>query len=509
MLALGAATLVMALAAGAMALLLGGQGAPGRARVALEMPVTAMDRTLEPANNSPLLVADPNESRFVVMANRLDAPDFSCALQVSGDGGKGWAPARPVPKLPPGAEKCYAPEVAFDREGTLYYLFVGLRGRGNSAMGVFITSSRDRGRTFSPPHRLLGPRNYMVRMAIDRSMGKHGRIHIVWLQTNVPPPTGALPAPPNPILSAFSDDGGKTFSRPTQVNDPERKLSVAPALALGPDHAVHVLYYDLKDDRVDYQGLEGPTWPGPWSVVSTSSYDGGRHFGRDVVVDDRVKPPERVMLILTMAPPALAVHGKRICAAWTDARQGDRDILSRCSETQGRSWEKPRRVNDDRVGNGASQYLPHLSMSPDGRLDAIFYDRRLDPANIGTNASYTFSTDGGRHFAPNLRLAADSFDPRIGQQYAIRSAKGQVEFGSRLGLLARRDGALAAWADTRNSLPLGKAQDIFSAKVEVRRSSDPSGGLALGALVLGVAGVLTLAGGVRWRRSQRQATGGS
>ena len=117
--ALGAAALVVALVLAAIALL-GGDAAPERPSLGTEVPVTAMDRTREPANNSPLLVADPSEPRFVALANRMDAPDFSCALQLSGDGGRGWAPADPVPKLPRGADKCYAPEGAFDRGGVLY-----------------------------------------------------------------------------------------------------------------------------------------------------------------------------------------------------------------------------------------------------------------------------------------------------------------------------------------------------------------------------------------------------
>ncbi|MDQ6948422.1 MAG: hypothetical protein M3256_19730, partial [Actinomycetota bacterium] len=85
----------------------------GRPQVGIERPLTAMNLETGPANNSPLVVEDPSEARFVVLANRLDAPDFGCALQLSGDGGNRWAPAEPVPRLPPGADKCYAPEVAF------------------------------------------------------------------------------------------------------------------------------------------------------------------------------------------------------------------------------------------------------------------------------------------------------------------------------------------------------------------------------------------------------------
>lgn len=100
-----------------------------------DVPATPMDESFKPANNSPTLVADPSDGRFVVEANRLDGPDFSCALQVSGDGGASWIGTRPMTKLPPGADKCYAPEAAFDRTGRLFYLFVGLAGKGNQPHG--------------------------------------------------------------------------------------------------------------------------------------------------------------------------------------------------------------------------------------------------------------------------------------------------------------------------------------------------------------------------------------
>lgn len=463
--------------------------APG-ARVGQEVPVTAMDRSVAPANNSPVLVADPGDRQFVALANRLDAPDFSCALHVSGDGGRSWAPVVPVRVLPEGAEKCYAPEVAFDRDGRLYYLFVGLAGRGNEPMGAFLTSSEDRGRTFSPPRRVLGPLSFAVRMAIDPDLGEAGRMHLVWIAVTADPPLGGFPAPPNPIMSAHSDDGGQSFSEPVQVSDAQRDRVVAPALALGPDHSVHVGYYDLGRDAVDYQGLEGPVWQEPWSVVLASSTDGGERFDEASVVEDAVVPYERVLLIFTMTPPALAVHGEQVCVAWADGRSGDADVLARCSDDRGRSWLKAQRLNDDEVGNGLSQFTPQLDFSPQGRLDAVFHDRRGHPSN-GLNYAYlTFSTDGGRSWAPNVKLSRHASSSLVGQHYANPSAMGRAEFGSRLGLLSGPGGALAAWGDTRNSRPDSTGQDVFTATVELPRTGRsyavPAGAVLVGAGALGL-----------------------
>lgn len=461
------------------------------------MPATATELNPRPLNNSPMVVADPSEARFVALANRLDGPRFSCALQVSGDGGRGWVPADPVPKLPDGAERCYAPEVAFDGDGTLYYLFVGLRGLGNEPMGVFLTTSTDRARTFSPPRQVLGGGNYQVRMAIDPTVGPKGRIHLVWLRVSGPTPTGGLPLGPNPIVAAHSDNRGETFSIPVQVSDPARARVVAPALALGPDGAVHVAYYDLGNDVRDYQGLEGPTWEGTWSVLAATSTDRGRGFGPSVVVDDAVAPPGRVMLIYTMPPPSVAADGEgRLYAAWGDARLGDPDVFWARSTDGGRSWQRSRRLNDDREANGADQYLPRLGVSPDGRLDAIFYDRRNDPNNVFTHVYYAFSTDGGRNFAPNRKLTTAASNSSYGITYPIPSARGLIEYGSRLGLLSRSDSALVGWADIRNE----RSQDIFTATVSHRRHRTLTG-WALAAGLLGAAVVAAVVLVARRRRA--------
>jgi hypothetical protein len=461
----------------------------GGGRVLPEVPVTPVDERLQLGHNSPLLAADPTRPDVVVLASRLDNPDFGCALHVSGDGGRGWVPVRPVPKLPPGGEKCYAPEVAFDRDGVLYYLFVALQGSGNNPIGAYLVTSSDRGRTFSRPRQVLGPGRYMVRMAIDQDMGRRGRLHLVWLQVGEETPLGGLPSSPNPLMAAYSDDGGRTFSPPVRVSDGDRQRVVAPALALGPDHRVHVLYYDLGEDARDYQGLEGPTWEGTWSLVVTGSSDGGRTFGPAVVVDDKVVPPERVMLIYTMPPPALAVdRSGRLFAAWCDARSGDWDVLLRRSVDGGRTWTGARRLNDDPVGNGRNQYLPRLSVSPNGRLDAVFYDRRQDPRNRRNHVYLTSSTDGGRTFGSNRRLTSESSDSQIGTRYPIPSALGLVELGSRIGLLSERSRAVAAWTDTRNFEEETYEQDILATEA---RLSGPARSWAGPAAVAG--GVLALA----------------
>ena len=469
--------------------------------------MSATDLRAAAASNSPVMVADPDEPRFVVVAHRLDAPDFGCALQVSGDRGESWVPANPVPRLPAGADKCYAPEVAFDADGTLYYLFVGLKDEGNRPVGVYLTTSDDRSRSFTAPRMVLGPDHFQVRMAIGRGVGGSDRIHLVWLKALSDPPLGGLTPEPHPLQAAYSDDGGRTFSEPVTISDPGRPRSVAPALVVGAGSAVHVAYYDLRDDARDYQGLEGPAWEDPWSLVMTTSTDGGATFGPAVEVDAGIVPPGRVMLIFTMPPPSLAAGGEgRLYLSWWDSRGGDPDVFVSRSADGGRTWDAPTRLNDDPPGSGADQYLPRVSVAPDGRVDAVFLDRRNDPANLRNDVYYTFSTDGGRTFAPNLKVTSASFDSRIGQGYDIPSARGLIEPGSRLGLLSRPADVLAAWPDTRLSGPFTKQQDLYAARVilgpePAEEPEDSSGALPLaGAAAGGAVALVVVVLALRRRR---------
>lgn len=480
--------------------------ATGGPHVASEVPVTATDLIQRSSNNSPELVVDPTESRFVVIANRLDAP-FNCSLQVSGDGGRGWLTVTPVPRLPSGVDTCYGPEVAFASDGTLYYLFVGLAGPGNSPVGAFLTTSSDRGRTFRSPRKVLGPERYEVRMALDPTMGGAGRLHLVWLQAGEPASTG-LPSVPNPIMTAHSDDGGITFSSPIQISDPGRARVVAPALALGPDHSVDVIYYDLGDDVRDYMGLEGPPWTAStWSLVFTGSTDGGEHFTHGGVVDSNIVAPGRVMLIFTMPPASLDLDGSgRIFVAWHDARNGDWDVFLRRSIDGGQTWSRPVRLNDDPVHDGRDQYLPRLSVSPSGRVDAIFYDRRGNTDNVGVDVYYTWSDDGGVTFARNIQINQLTFSSIVGPRYLVPSAQGLIEFGSRLGLVSRDTQVLAAWTDTSNTRAGVKAQDIMATEIDFSAVPGPADATQRAGLALigaGLAAGALIAGW--WTRSRRAA----
>jgi DNA-binding FadR family transcriptional regulator len=140
------------------------------------------------------------------------------------------------------------------------------------------------------------------------------------------------------------------------------------------------------------------------------------------------------MLIFTMPAPALtADRSGRLFAGWWDSRNGNPDVFLSRSPDGGRTWEPPIRLNDDPEGAGSDQYLLRLSVAGNGRVDAVFLDRRNDPRNLNNDAYLTYSTDNGRTFAPNIRITEKSSDSRIGQAYYVPSAKGLVESRPKVG----------------------------------------------------------------------------
>lgn len=142
-----------------------------------DAPVTSTDQRQVPVHASPVLAADPGNSRVVVAAYRRDTPEPGCELHVSHDGGSGWLPAPPLP-LPEGAHRCYAPQVAFGPDRALHVVFLALSGPGHVPVGVYLATSTDRARSFSMPKSVAGPGAVMVTMAVDPEVGAKGRIHL-------------------------------------------------------------------------------------------------------------------------------------------------------------------------------------------------------------------------------------------------------------------------------------------------------------------------------------------
>ncbi|MGI8686128.1 MAG: sialidase family protein [Acidimicrobiales bacterium] len=464
----GAGLVVIGLGLLLVASTLGG-GTLRQRRPVVPVNVGAADGTDPRAHNSPAVARNPTNPANLVVADRVDSPQYSCALHVTADGGATWE-ERTIP-FPGGEElpaRCFAPDVVFDSIGTMYLSFVTLKGEGNSPNAAWTTSSTDNGRTMATPTRALGPLAFQVRLLADAN--RPGNLYLTWLEADAVAFV-AFPNPANPVRFMRSTDGGITWTAPEDVSSSKRQRVVAPSPAQGRDNELFVLFLELLDDRLDYQGAHewkgGPPYDGPWRLVLARSVDRGETW-QESVVEEKLVPTER-MLVFLAPSPSLAVDRERgrVFVAYQDGRTGDADVLLWTSTNWGVTFSAPRRVNDTARRDGTSQYLPKLAVAPSGRLDILYYDRRKDPKDLMNEVSLQSSTNGGGSFGPRILLSSRAFDSRVG----FGGTRGMPDLGSRLGLLAGDDEVFALWSDTRRGAPEAVRQDVAVAVVDVSGAS--------------------------------------
>ncbi|PSO49044.1 MAG: hypothetical protein BRC31_09085 [Actinobacteria bacterium QS_5_72_10] len=413
------------------------------------------------AHNSPSLARNPTNPDNVVVAARVDRPEFDAAVHWSVDGGETWGTTA-LP-LPDDLDRPYAPDVAFADDGTLYVTYANLVGRGNQPDTIWLATSDDGGRTLSEPTAIADELNFQAQL---------------------------------------STDGGESWSEPVRVSDPGRQRVGAAVPRIDPATGdLVVVYKDFKGDVRDFQNLQGPPWDEPFELVFTRSADGGESFREGVVVDDELLPTERFLPFLPVFPGLAVGSTGTLYATWSDGRLGDADVFLARSTDRGRSWSEPVRVNDNPREDGTSQSRPAVSVAPNGRVDVLFYDRRNDPDNVMAQAFVATSPTGRAPFG-NRAVSETDFDATIGP-----SAGPQLppDLGSKLAIDSRNDAALAAWADTRLGDEDTGRQDVVATRVAL---PDP-GALDLRLLLAaGVALAAALAVAGWWlRRAQARAGG--
>jgi hypothetical protein len=151
----------------------------------------------------------------------------------------------------------------------------------------------------------------------------------------------------------------------------------------------------------------------------------------------------------------------------------DLEVFFRASTDGGKTWANKLTLNDDGQGK-ANQMEPGLSVAPNGRIDVAWYDGRNSTVKysgdteLGFNdVYYTYSTDGGRTFAPNIRVTDRSSDRSIGVW------ANNIDQRLNVGITSSDSAAYFAWQDTRNATPNFQAEDVYMASVKLDGEPSP------------------------------------
>ncbi len=118
------------------------------------------------------------------------------------------------------------------------------------------------------------------------------------------------------------------------------------------------------------------------------------------------------------------------------------DVMFVRSTDGGVTFSAPKKVNDDPVNPNKWHWFGTFSVAPNGRLDAVWYDSRNAANNTDSQLFYSWSTDAGVTWAPNVAVS-NSFDPFEGYP-------NQDKIGDYITMVSDNTGADVAYSATFN-----------------------------------------------------------
>ena len=168
------------------------------------------------------------------------------------------------------------------------------------------------------------------------------------------------------------------------------------------------------------------------------------------------------------------------------------DVIYRQSTDGGRTWSEKKLINDDNPADLFGQYIPMISVAPNGRLDVAWWDTRSDPGIRGNDVYYAYSDDNGKTWSKNIRVTDRTIDRKLGVW------GNNFDMSSPPGIASTNAYALFGWDDTRNSDTTspasagfgGGVQDIYMAAQQFEVLGSGGTSSAVKAALAGVVGLL-------------------
>lgn len=260
----------------------------------------------------------------------------------------------------------------------------------------------------------------------------------------------APPAKPAAHKATSADGTSQVEQATTSALRPQRFVQGSQPKVLS-DGTVVVAWYDSTDDGPD-QGLQ---------LISVArSTDGGRTFGdpiQAVAGREWHSPTRTVQLRLDGSKfPQVAVGPKdEIYIAYAaepiDKPKDDGDIYLVGSFDKGLTWDQPVRVNKD--DKGTLQFLPAVSVDPNGVVGVMWGDTRDDPDEIRYNVYFTQSQDKGKTFG--FTLPGQNFTAPDSRVSDFPSNSNRVcgrcapQVGDYWAMASNEKGFYLVWGDTR------------------------------------------------------------
>ena len=510
--------------------------------VRLTKPVHVTKEDLNPGRSysSPYLLVNP-ENQMQIVGSFVDLRTKRCGMVRSLDGGQSWKKLDAAPALDSypyclntNSNIFHAPR-AWGRNGTLYIALAGWDTQDGSTVfgniSVLLGRSNDLGDNWRTTivRQARGKDGDLVEnnrpiggVAVDTKRGNDDYVYVTWQSRASALRSGPSQEPDRPFV-AVSTDGGRTFgdqvllstdaykdaavrtealkTTTTQPGAPATTSTTAPpagSRASQPDNALNYggrnpdVTIDAKGNvYVFWHSITSNITPAPamghflskstdqgktWTTTQIAPFDAKNSLATQILWSPEGGPDGSLHLVQQGTDrPEVASYGT---------------IMYRKSTDGGKTWSQRKTLPDTPLAEVKGQYIPNISVAPNGRLDVVWWDTRLDPGARMNDVFYTYSTDNGETWAKNIRVTDRSVD----RNYGVWGVN--FDMSSPPGVASTDKYAVIAWDDTRltdtsvidNRSLGGGTDDIFAANVQF----EAVGGGASKAAKLALAGVVGL-----------------
>jgi hypothetical protein len=135
------------------------------------------------------------------------------------------------------------------------------------------------------------------------------------------------------------------------------------------------------------------------------------------------------------------------------------DVMFVRSTDDGATFSAPVKVNDDPVNPSKWHWFGTFAVAPNGRLDAVWHDTRNAANNTDSQLFYSYSTDAGVTWAPNVAVS-NSFNPFEGYP-------NQSKIGDYITIVSDETGGNVAYSATFNFNPQRNQheEDVYYVRV--------------------------------------------
>lgn len=359
---------------------------------------------------------------------------------------------------------------------------------------IGVARSMDGGKNWDPVVRSSGNRDPDALqdkpwIAVDRSGDSphEGSVYLTWTEFS---PDGSLV-----VLFSRSTDGGRAFSDPIRVSQPEASFGratqgIGTQVAVGPGGEIYIVWVDVPSrTRLwfarSYDG--GASFSSPTAIAMTNAL-GHENYAcvpqepealgtaRWVLNGDIRIPANLPSLAVDTsgsfekASPDYNPYRGRIYVVAPHDQDGiqptvldESDVAFFYSTDDGTTWENTREapgtgiidrfpttiINDEE--NETDQFQPQIAVDDKGLIAATWLDRRVSgpvPPNWQIALFAATSDDGGASFGDNFQVSDVSFEPP--RTNPNRNWLGGCYMGLYNGLAAAGEEFLVAWGDNRD-----------------------------------------------------------